>query len=84
MSNGDRLGRGLGALLGDYMQKTDEPLADASAPTGLPVRAIAPNPFQPRRSFDADELGQLAVSIKVNGLLQPIWCGGPRRDAATN
>ncbi len=72
MSNGDRLGRGLGALLGDYMQKTDEPLADASAPTGLPVRAIAPNPFQPRRSFDPDELGQLAISIKVNGLLQPI------------
>lgn len=72
MSNGDRLGRGLGALLGDYMQKTDEPLADAPEPSELPVRAIAPNPFQPRRSFDADELGRLALSIKVNGLLQPI------------
>ena len=72
MSSGDRLGRGLGALLGDYMQKTDEPLADAPAPTGLPVRAIAPNPFQPRRAFDADQLGQLALSIKVNGLLQPV------------
>lgn len=72
MSNGDRLGRGLGALLGDYMQKTDEPSADAPASTTLPVRAIGPNPFQPRRTFNADELGQLAVSIRVNGLLQPI------------
>ncbi len=72
MSNGDRLGRGLGALLGDYMQKTDEPLPHAPPPTDLPVRAIAPNPFQPRRNFDTEELGRLALSIKVNGLLQPI------------
>lgn len=72
MSTNDRLGRGLGALLGDYMQKTDEPLPDAPAPTDLPVRAIAPNPFQPRRNFKAEELDQLAVSIKVNGLLQPV------------
>jgi len=72
MSNGDRLGRGLGALLGDYMQKTDEPMPDAPAPTDLPVRAIAPNPFQPRRHFDAEELGKLALSIKANGLLQPV------------
>ncbi len=72
MSNTDRLGRGLGALLGDYMQKTDEPLPDAPAPTELPVRAIAPNPFQPRRNFNAEELRQLALSIRVNGLLQPV------------
>lgn len=72
MSTSDRLGRGLGALLGDYMQKTDDPLSDAPASTDLPVRAIAPNPFQPRRNFDAEELGQLALSIKVNGLLQPV------------
>ena len=72
MSNGDRLGRGLGALLGEYMQATDAPLADAPAPSELPVRAIGPNPFQPRRNFASDELGQLALSIKANGLLQPI------------
>jgi len=54
------------------MQKTDEPMPDAPAPTDLPVRAIAPNPFQPRRHFDAEELGKLALSIKANGLLQPV------------
>ena len=72
MSRTDRLGRGLSALLGEY---AGEPLAsgaDAPAPTTLPVRAIAPNPFQPRAAFVATELEELAASIKVNGLLQAI------------
>lgn len=72
MSRNDRLGRGLSALLGEY---AGEPLASGTetpAPTKLPVRAIAPNPFQPRASFVAAELEELAASIKVNGLLQAI------------
>ena len=72
MSRNDRLGRGLNALLGEY---AGEPLAagaEAPAPTALPVRAIAPNPFQPRGTFVAAELEELAASIKVNGLLQAI------------
>lgn len=72
MSGHDRLGRGLSALLGEY---AGEPLAsgaDAPAPATLPVRAIAPNPFQPRSAFVAAELEELAASIKVNGLLQAI------------
>ena len=72
MSRNDRLGRGLSALLGEY---AGEPLAsgtDAPAPTKLPVRAIAPNPYQPRATFVAAELEELAASIKVNGLLQAI------------
>ncbi len=72
MSKSDRLGRGLGALLGDYMETTQAAPEDTEATSGLPVRAIAPNPFQPRRTFDPDELGELASSIKANGLLQPI------------
>ena len=72
MSRNDRLGRGLGALLGDYMQTPEAPKDERSAETVLPVRAIAPNPFQPRRVFSPDDLGELAISIKVNGLLQPI------------
>lgn len=33
---------------------------------------IAPNPAQPRKSFDTEELNSLAVSIRTNGLIQPI------------
>lgn len=38
----------------------------------LPVGAIAPNPWQPRRVFKEDELNKLAESIKDLGLLQPV------------
>lgn len=72
MSKNDRLGRGLGALLGDYMETGQSTRDDTASPGGLPVRAIAPNPFQPRRTFNPDDLAELASSIEVNGLLQPI------------
>ena len=38
----------------------------------LPCDAIAPNAQQPRESFDAHALGELADSIRVHGVLQPI------------
>ena len=38
----------------------------------LPVEAIAPNPSQPRRSFDAGELEELSRSIGELGVLQPL------------
>lgn len=68
MAKKERLGKGLGALLGEY-------LGDESGGTearSVPVSAVHPNPFQPRREFDEEELGELAASIKENGLLQPI------------
>lgn len=64
----DRLGRGLGALLGEYLEKPTEGLQSRLVPVG----SIAPNPFQPRREFPQAELDELAASIKENGLLQPI------------
>jgi ParB family chromosome partitioning protein len=69
MTKRDRLGRGLGALLGDYL---DEPVPDHGEVRKLQVGAIRPNPFQPRRDFSAEELDELARSIKENGLLQPL------------
>jgi ParB family chromosome partitioning protein len=66
----DRLGRGLGALLGEYLEPEAAPRAGAEA--RIPVSAIDPNPFQPRRDFDNAELADLAASIRENGLLQPI------------
>ena len=72
MSGSDRLGRGLGALLGDYMQEPVGTGAAAEAPAKIPIRIIAPNPYQPRREFAPPELSELAASIRVNGLLQPV------------
>jgi len=69
MNRRDRLGRGLGALLGEYLT------ADAGSggeARRIPIADIAPNPFQPRREFREEELAELAESIKQNGLLQPI------------
>ena len=40
--------------------------------TKIPVEKISPSPWQARRNFDERELSALAVSIKENGLLQPI------------
>ena len=63
-----RLGKGLGALLGDYVEA---PALEDKA-RSLEVSSIGPNPQQPRRAFSESELGQLAESIKENGLLQPL------------
>ena len=38
----------------------------------IPSEIIYPNPNQPRRSFDQEELVNLAISIRMNGILQPI------------
>ncbi len=38
----------------------------------IPSEVIYPNPNQPRRSFDQEELVNLAISIRMNGILQPI------------
>ncbi len=66
-----RLGRGLGALLGDDYLTRPGTINGPEVRT-IPVGAIAPNPFQPRREFDEDELTELRNSIQENGLLQPL------------
>ncbi len=79
MAKKERLGKGLGALLGEYLGEED---ATTEARSVL-VGAVHPNPFQPRRQFNEEELGELAASIKENGLLQPIVVrpAGNRRGA---
>lgn len=59
------LGRGLAALI-------PSSAPGLSSMRDLPVASIRPHPDQPRRTFDADELQQLADSIVEHGLLQPI------------
>ena len=69
----DRLGKGLGALLGEYLgEEGGAPGAPAVPAKMIPVSSIAPNPFQPRREFSEEELADLTASLKENGLLQPI------------
>lgn len=47
----------------------------ASGVTTIPIGDIAPDPDQPRKRFNEEELASLAASIKVQGLLQPILVG---------
>ena len=68
MASQKGLGKGLGALLGDFM---DEP-ADSSAYRMLPLHRVEPNPEQPRQDFDQEELEALAESIRQHGIIQPL------------
>ena len=57
--------------------QTDAPINDELAPTAsfpreVATSAIVANPFQPRRNFSADELEELASSIREHGVLQPV------------
>ena len=61
------LGRGLGALIGDFQEEPE-----SGAVTKLPLQKVEPNPDQPRRTFDEEELQALADSIAAHGVLQPL------------
>ncbi|MEW5928719.1 MAG: ParB/RepB/Spo0J family partition protein [Gemmatimonadota bacterium] len=66
-----RLGKGLGALLGEYLPPEGaQPSQDGIRV--VPIARIAPNPFQPRREFAPEQLAELEASIRENGLLQPL------------
>ena len=70
------LGRGLGALLQDSpaKAKSDDILPEV-AKTGIseiPLDEIQVNPYQPRTHFDKEALEELAESIRVQGIIQPI------------
>ena len=63
------LGKGLGAIFGDF----EEPAISANSPYHLlPLHKVEPNPDQPRRDFDDEELQQLADSISEHGVIQPL------------
>ena len=83
-----KLGRGLGALLGEA--RREEPLVIQSGQEGglpaadgaispiqsglanVPISRISPHPDQPRRHFDEEALNELAASIAQRGVIQPV------------
>lgn len=60
------LGRGLSALIPPSKPPVRE------TPTEVDLDLLGPNPYQPRMAFDEDRLDELAQSIRVNGVIQPI------------
>ena len=68
MASQKGLGRGLGALLGDFQEESVE----KSPYQLLPLHKVEPNPHQPRQDFDPEELENLAASITEHGVVQPL------------
>ena len=69
------LGRGLEALIPSTPAEAFEAglqEVDGARFAEIPLTQIIPNPRQPRRSFDEDEMSELVHSIKEVGLLQPV------------
>lgn len=68
------LGRGLEALLGPKLDADDSPEAQAAAdqPHTLALSDLVPGTYQPRTHMDEGALYELAESIKVQGIMQPI------------
>jgi len=66
-SGGRRLGRGLKALI-----SVPEDSPSGGELIRIPLSRVRPNPFQPRKTFDPEELAELEASISASGLLQPI------------
>ena len=62
------LGKGLGALLGDF----DAPAPASGGVRQVPIARVEPNPAQPRSNFDPEALQDLADSISAHGIIQPL------------
>ncbi len=81
MANKKGLGRGLESLFGLYEEESYENIANAQdKPASKEVKDVSeididmiyPNPNQPRKNFDPDALQELANSITVHGVIQPL------------
>ena len=66
------LGKGIEALFSGSEKKTTLSKKYYQDITEVDIGKIQPNPYQPRKGFDENDLSELADSIKENGILQPI------------
>jgi len=72
-----KLGKGLNAIFGDEIDNFIGDITNGEAqvkgePFKLSIKEIRPNPYQPRKKFDEAALQELAESIKLNGVFEPI------------
>jgi ParB family chromosome partitioning protein len=67
-----RLGRGLAALIGEVGDEMGNLERKGFVPRHVPVEFLRPNPRNPRKRFDDDDLQELTQSIKDRGIIQPI------------
>lgn len=78
MSSNKGLGRGLEALFGvfddnnSYDNITNKNTKTNNGVLEIDITKVKPNPNQPRKNFDPEALNELASSIKVHGIVQPI------------
>lgn len=74
----NRLGRGLDSLIPTDISEFAAPsmpkelVKEGARVEDLPVGDISPNPHQPRSTFNDDQLGEMAQSIKEHGIVQPL------------
>ena len=66
------LGKGLDSLIAKKVPEVVEAGSDVSRETFLNINKVEPNPNQPRKRFNEDKLQELADSIKVHGIIQPL------------
>lgn len=63
------LGKGIGAL---FPSETLESIQKDEHVEKIPLQKLVANPFQPRKKFDDEAIGELAQSIREHGIIQPI------------
>ncbi len=58
--------------LGDLLAENEIVDLDKEEVVDIEISKITPNPFQPRKHFDTEAMNELAESIRINGVLQPV------------
>lgn len=78
VGNNGGLGRGLASIFGQDVSQVLEDIQNGQTATEkqeqmkIPIEAIRPNPYQPRKVFDENGLKELAASIEQHGVFTPI------------
>ena len=65
-------GKNTSKSLTDKISAIDSPISKKNNQNSIPIQFLVSGKFQPRKSFDQNELEELSESIKTNGILQPI------------
>lgn len=66
------LGRGLGALIPQRPAEAPAPVVHSAGLMEIAIESIAPNPYQPRKTFNEASIEELARSVRQHGIVQPL------------